>query len=122
MKQFVIEGYRGKKKVNDTLITTPTPLPASSTRYAKEKVRIKFRRRAAIESIIGHLKQDHRMNRNFLKGLYGDFVNCVLAAAGFNLKKMLRKIASSWDSITRYVYLVFYCLFLKTETLKKQGS
>ena len=106
-------GYRGKKKIEDTTITIPTPLPASSTRYQKEKIRIKFRRRAAIEPIIGHLKHDHRMERNFLKGIYGDFVNCVLAAAGFNLKKMLRKIASSLDSIIRLVYTIFYCLICK---------
>jgi IS5 family transposase len=60
-------GYRGKKKIEDTTITIPKPLPASSTRYEKEKVRIKFRRRAAIEPVIGHLKHDHRMERNFLK-------------------------------------------------------
>ena len=104
-------GYRGRKKVEDTIITIPKPLPANSSRYAKEKVRIKFRRRAAIEPIIGHLKHDHRMDRNFLNGLYGDFVNCVLAAAGFNLKKMLRKIASSLDSIIRFVYTIIYALF-----------
>jgi IS5 family transposase len=103
-------GYRGRKRVEDTHITIPRPLPSNSTRYAKEKVRIKFRRRAAIEPVIGHLKQDHRMARNFLKGNFGDFVNCVLAGAGFNLKKMLRKIASSLDSITRWIYSIFYCL------------
>ncbi len=103
-------GYRGRKKVEDTNITIPKPLPGNSTRYAKEKVRIKFRRRAAIEPVIGHLKQDHRMARNFLKGNFGDFVNCVLAGAGFNLKKMLRKIASSLDSITRWIYSILYCL------------
>lgn len=106
-------GYRGRKKVEDTHIVIPTPLPANSTRYQKEKVRVKFRRRAAIEPTISHLKHDHRMDRNFLKGIYGDFVNCVLAAAGFNLKKMLRKIASSLDSISRFVYSIFYCLIDK---------
>ena len=114
-------GYRGKKKVDDTNITIPKPLPENSTRYAKEKVRIKFRRRAAIEPVIGHLKQDHRMERNFLKGIYGDFVNCVLAAAGFNLKKMLRKIASSLDSLIRLVYIIPYCLFYKKIHYEKPG-
>ena len=112
-------GYRGRKKVEDTCITIPHPLPVNSTRYQKEKIRIKFRRRAAIEPIIGHLKQDHRMDRNFLKGLQGDFVNCVLAAAGFNMRKMLRKIASSSDSIIRWFYKVFYCLFSKNESMLK---
>jgi transposase, IS5 family len=108
-------GYRGKKKVENTCITIPHPLPATSTRYQKEKIRIKFRRRAAIEPIIGHLKQDHRMERNFPKGLPGDFVNCVLAAAGFNMRKMLRKIAASSDSIIRWVYMVYYCLCNKNQ-------
>jgi len=112
-------GYRGRKKVEDTCITIPHPLPIMSTRYQKEKIRIKFRRRAAIEPIIGHLKQDHRMDRNFLKGLQGDFVNCVLAAAGFNMRKMLRKIASSSDSIIRWVYELLYCLFSKNESMLK---
>ncbi len=106
-------GYRGKQKIENTRITIPKLLPANSTRYQKEKVRIKFRRRAAIEPIIGHLKQDHRMARNFLKGNFGDFVNCVLAGAGFNLKKMLRKIASSLDSIIRWFYALLYCPFGK---------
>lgn len=106
-------GYRGKKKVDDTTISIPKPLPENTSRYQKDKVRLKFRRRAAIEPVIGHLKQDHRMKRNFLKGLYGDFVNCVLAAAGFNLKKMLRKIASSLDSTMRWFYTILYCLFNK---------
>jgi IS5 family transposase len=106
-------GYRGRKMVEDTHIIIPKPLPANSTRYEKEKVRVKFRRRAAIEPTISHLKHDHRMERNFLKGIYGDFVNCVLAAAGFNLKKMLRKIASSLDSINRFVYSILYCLVCK---------
>lgn len=112
-------GYRGRKKVEKTTISIPTPLPANSTRYEKEKVRVKFRRRASIEPVIGHLKHDHRMERNFLKGIYGDFVNCVLAAAGFNLKKMLRKIASSLDSLIRWFYAISYCLFpIKTGFLR----
>jgi transposase, IS5 family len=112
-------GYRGRKKVENTKIVIPNPLPADSSRYQKEKIRKKFRRRAAIEPIIGHLKQDHRMERNFLKGLYGDFVNCVLAAAGFNLRKMLRKIASSWNSIIRWFNSQYYCLFtIKMQSLK----
>ena len=43
-----------------------------------------MRRRAAIEPVIGHLKDDHRMRRNHLKGRDGDRINAVLAAAGYN--------------------------------------
>lgn len=51
-----------------------------------------FRARAGIEPIIGHVKHDHRMERNFLAGVIGDQTNTILAATGFNLMKKLRKI------------------------------
>jgi hypothetical protein len=46
--------------------------------------------RAAVEPVIGHLKGDHRMYRNHLKGRDGDRVNAVLAAAGYNFSLVLR--------------------------------
>ena len=44
------------------------------------------------EPKIGHLKSDHRMNRCFLAGLHGDATNAVLAAAGANMRKLLRRL------------------------------
>jgi IS5 family transposase len=49
-----------------------------------------MKRRAAIEPGIGHLKQEHRMDRNRLKGTEGDMVNAILSAAGMNFRKLLR--------------------------------
>ena len=49
-----------------------------------------MRRRAAVEPVIGHLKDDHRMRRNCLKGREGDRTNAVLAAAGYNFSLLLR--------------------------------
>jgi hypothetical protein len=43
--------------------------------------------------IIGHLKAEHRMNRNYLKGFEGDRANAVLAAAGYNFRLLLRWLA-----------------------------
>jgi hypothetical protein len=37
---------------------------------------------ASVEPVIGHLKADHRIGRNYLKGRHGDGANAVLAAAG----------------------------------------
>ena len=48
-----------------------------------------LRRRAAVEPVIGHLKQDHRMGRNFLAFPAGDANNAVLAAAGYNFSLLL---------------------------------
>jgi IS5 family transposase len=49
-----------------------------------------FKRRSAIEPVIGHMKQDNRMNRKYLKGTDGDKMNAFLAGGGFNLRKLLR--------------------------------
>jgi IS5 family transposase len=48
------------------------------------------KRRAAVEPVIGHIKAEHRMDRNYLKGREGDRVNAVLAAAGYNFSLLLR--------------------------------
>ncbi len=86
-------GYRGKSWVEDTVILIPRPPKKDATAYEKQKMRKRLRRGAAIEPIIGHLKSDHRMKRNFLKGMVGDEINILLAAAAFNFKKAMRALA-----------------------------
>jgi hypothetical protein len=49
-----------------------------------------MRRRAAVKPVIGHLKDDHRMGRNYLKGRDGDRINAILAAAGYNFSLLRR--------------------------------
>ena len=97
-------GYRGVKEVLDIKISIPGTVLKRDTKYQKDKKREKFRRRAAIEPIIGHLKSDYRMQRNYLKGLIGDEINLLLAASAFNLKK--------WMNI------YFYALFTQDYTIQ----
>jgi IS5 family transposase len=54
------------------------------------RLALRLRRRAAVERVIGHLKDDHRMRRNYLKGRDGDRINAVLAAAGYNFSPLRR--------------------------------
>ena len=89
---IVDRGYRGKKKINDTEIISPTVPKKGATQYEKRKARKRFRSRAGIEPVIGHIKHDHRMLKNYLKGVIGDQLNTLLAGTGFNLKKMLNRI------------------------------
>lgn len=88
---FVDRGYRGVKEVLGTTIITPDKPGKQRTPYQKQKLRSGFKRRAAIEPKIGHLKQDHRLGRNFYKGIKGDNINVMLAAAGMNFKRMMNK-------------------------------
>ncbi len=52
-------------------------------------IKREMRRRAAIEPVIGHIKTEHRMGRNYLAHEQGDAINAVLAAAGYNFRQLL---------------------------------
>jgi len=71
---------------------TPNRPKKKATAYEKRKAKARFRRRAAIEPQIGHLKSDFRLGRNFLKGQVGDAINLLLAAAASNLSLWMRQI------------------------------
>jgi IS5 family transposase len=51
--------------------------------------RVLSQKKQDIEPVIGHAKSDHRLSRNFYKGLFGDGINVLLAAAAFNFKKKM---------------------------------
>ena len=61
----------------------------------KRKARKNFGRRSAIEPVIGHVKNDFRLARNYLKGIIGDSINLLLAVAAFNFKKWMRAVDQS---------------------------
>jgi IS5 family transposase len=52
-------------------------------------IKRELRRRSAIEAVIGHMKTDGHLGRNFLKGRHGDQANAVLTAVGYNLRLIL---------------------------------
>ena len=62
-------------------------------RRVTEQIKRELRRRSAVEPVIGHLKADHRMGRNFLAHTAGDAANAVLAAAGYNFRRLLAWLA-----------------------------
>ncbi len=85
-------GYRGKSQCGDTQIMIPKAPLKRDSRYKREKKAKLMRKRAAIEPRIGHLKQDHRLCRNWYKGIFGDNINVMLAAAAYNFKRVLRAL------------------------------
>lgn len=100
----VDRGYRGKKQVGETAILIPEPPKKHTSRYQKNKLSKLHRKRAGIEPIIGHIKQDHRLSRNFYKGVVGDNINIMLAAAAFNFKRMMNK----WKSSFIFYFVQFF--------------
>jgi IS5 family transposase len=85
-------GYRGKRMIDGTRIEIPQKPKKRASAYEKRKARKRFRRRAGIEPVIGHLKSDFRLLRNYLKGSMGDSINLMLAAAAYNFKKLMRQL------------------------------
>ena len=62
-------------------------------RRVTEHIKRELRRRSAVEPVIGHAKGEHRMGRNYLAGPIGDPINAVLAAAGYNFRRLLAWLA-----------------------------
>jgi IS5 family transposase len=112
---FVDRGYRGKNEHNSTKINIPKP----EKNISKQK-RNGHIKRAGIEPVIGHLKQSYRLNRNYLKGILGDNMNVMFAAAAMNFKRRMilwrTEAILRWALFFKYlqgVYWNIYTLFCK---------
>jgi IS5 family transposase len=88
-RAFMDRGYKGISQVRGTKIEIPKPFNKSLNGHQQQALKKGFKRRAAIEPKIGHLKEDHRLSRNYYKGIKGDNINVMLAAAAMNLKRMM---------------------------------
>jgi transposase, IS5 family len=85
---FVDKGYRGHDCNSDTCKV----FISGAKRGITPSLKRKLKRRNAIEPVIGHMKSDTRLSRNFLKGAHGDAINALLCAAAHNLRKILAKL------------------------------
>ena len=83
-------GYRGHNAPPDHKFKLYI---SGQRRRVTETVKRELRRRSAVEPVIGHAKAEHRMGRNYLAGTHGDAANAVLAAAGYNLRRLLEWLA-----------------------------
>lgn len=109
----VDRGYKGKKRIGETEILMPSPPKKSDSYYKRKKNSNAHKKRTAIEPIIGHLKSDHRLNRNFYKGVVGDNINIMLAAAAFNFKRMMNIWKSSFYQFFQKIFTpIFNLIFV----------
>ena len=100
---FVDRGYKGISQYKATVIHAPKP-NKNITKYQRSK----HSKRAAIEPVIGHLKQDYRLCRNYLKGILGDNMNIILAAAAMNFKRRI----NLWRTEAINCWLLIYKLLI----------
>ena len=71
-----------------------------------DAVKKMMKRRAAIEPVIGHVKNEHRMGRNYLAHSTGDAINAILAATGYNFRLLLNWL----KDFLRLCWLVLFAL------------
>lgn len=100
---FVDRGYRGIKEYKSATICVPKPDKNITKEHRK-----RHGRRAAIEPVIGHLKQDYRLCRNYLKGIFGDNINVMLAAAAMNFKRVMNLWRT--EAMRSWILIYFYCV------------
>ena len=94
---FVDRGYRGHDYEGDGIVH----VAKKGMKRLSASLRRWFKRRSAIEPIIGHMKNDGRLRRNYLLGEDGDQINALLCGAGQNLRKLL----------VAFLFFLFYKLF-----------
>lgn len=109
-------GYRGRTQIGETIIQIPKPFnKKKQSSYRQNKLKKSFRRRAAIEPVISHLKADNRLSRNFYKGIFGDNINVLLSAAAYNFKRMMNIYKKMFLALLQRILYPFYFLFLRTK-------
>ena len=100
---YVDKGYRGHD--------APKPLrvfQSGQKRGVHGQIKRELRRRSAIEPVIGHLKNDGHLGRNFLKGRHGDHANAVLTAIGHNLRLILKWLRRLWPQFLETLYNLLF--------------
>jgi transposase, IS5 family len=100
---LVDKGYRGHGQLGGSAVIIPGK-KAHASAHALRRHKSCYKRRSAIAAIIGHLKSDHRMGRNYLKGSIGDRNNALLAGMGFNLMLLLRELASNFLAVILWAF------------------
>ena len=78
------------------MVIPDTPGKTDSS-YEKRKKHDLFCKRAGIEPVIGHLKSDHRLGRNFYGEVFGDEVNVMPAAAAYSFKRAMRLLSDLFE-------------------------
>ena len=82
-------GGKGSKEIKGVTILVPDKPQKTDTEYMKQQKRKRFRSRAGIEAVIGHLKSDYRMAQNYLLGECGIQINAFMSCTAWNLKKLM---------------------------------
>ncbi len=117
-------GYRGITQIGETQIQIiPKPFNDKiQSKYRQRKLKKLFKRRSAIEPVIGHLKVNHRLSRNFYKGIFGDNINVMLSATAFNFKRMMNMWKQIFLSLLQRIFFALQKVFFSYHNFLTQAE
>lgn len=113
---YVDLGYRGV----DESLKDVTIIHRGKTKTLTKQQRTALKRRQAIEPIIGHVKQDHGMQRCWLKGQRGDALHAISCALGFNIRWLMRAIMRL--GCKPFFAMIFLCCFILAQSKKQHAN
>lgn len=96
---YVDKGYRGHDYPLKNRV-----YQSGQKRGITATIKKELKRRSVVEPLIGHLKNEGRLGRNYLKGILGDKLNALLVAAGYNFKLILKWLRK----IFNFIFILFY--------------
>jgi IS5 family transposase len=99
---YADKGYRGHDAPNPFRVYL-----SGQRRGVHGAIKRELRRRSAIEPVIGHMKSEGHLGRNYLKGRHGDRANAVLSAVGHNLRLVLRWLRTLLRRILAAIFALF---------------
>lgn len=102
---YVDRGYRGHNHPRKGRVFI-----SGQKRGITATIKRELKRRSVVEPVIGHLKNEGRLGRNYLQGALGDRMNTALVAAGYNFKLILRWLR---DIFCRILQRIIASLFLE---------
>ena len=101
-------GYRRKEEIE---IPTKVHIVKRSRKGLSRAMKEFYNRRSAIEPIIGHMKSEHSLERNRLKGEQGDRINVVMSMFGYNFKKLLKLLRESKSLFAKFLLSILQRFF-----------
>lgn len=83
-----------------------TRLLVSHTRKLPKRLKKLLKRRQVVEPMIGHMKTDGLLDRNWLKGAFGDAIHAILCGAGHNLRMILAHLRVLYFACIAHIALL----------------
>jgi len=100
---YVDKGYQGHDYPQKLRV-----FKSGQKRGVTKAIKRELKRRSVIEPIIGHVKHEHRLDRNYLQGWLGDKLNALLAAAGYNFRRILKWLRTLFWLIFGTLFFSFF--------------